>query len=95
MNLQELIIFGAKNAGSVAALGRIIDLSREATSAAKSQTRPLPIEACYKLSDYLKISPAIVVAINEMATEHDPEKIAYWQEYLAKHDISYIRHMMN
>ena len=83
MTLSEYIDAGAKKAGSVAELGRLLGLTREATTAAKSERRQLPIDACIKLADYIDADRIAVISANELATEKKEEKRAFWSHLLA------------
>ena len=82
MQLHEIIENGAKKANSVAELARIIGVTREAASAAKSHKRPLPTDAAVKLAQYLEIDPLAVIAANELATEKKEEKRAFWHPFV-------------
>lgn len=93
MTLSEYIDAGAKKAGSVAELGRLLGLSREATTAAKSERRQLPIDACIKLADYIEADRIAVISANELATEKKEEKRAFWSHLLLSPNTSYIRHI--
>lgn len=84
MELREYIEKAANTAGSVAELARMLDLSREATSLAKGHKRPLPIDACVKLADYIKVDRMNVIAANELATEKKVEKREYWKGLLER-----------
>lgn len=94
MTLSDYIEAGARKAGSVAELGRMFGLTREAVSSAKGLKRQLPIDACIKLADYIEADRIAVLAANELATEKKEEKRAFWSGLLSPKE-SYIRHMMN
>ena len=82
MQLHELIENGANKAGSVAELARIIGVTREAASAAKSHKRPLPTDAAVKLAQYLRMDALCVIAANELATEKKEDKRAFWSPFV-------------
>ena len=83
MKLCEYIEEAAKKAGSVAELGRLLGITREATTQAKSEKRPLPLDACVKLADYIGSDRMAVIAANELATEKKEEKRTFWTSFLA------------
>lgn len=95
MTLTDYIEAGAKKAGSVAELARIIGATREITSAAKSMKRPVPLDCAIKLADYIEADRIAVISANELATEKKPEKRDFWSHLLAAPQQSYIRQMMN
>lgn len=78
MTLTDYIEAGAKKAGSVAELARIIGATREITSAAKSMKRPVPLDCAIKLADYIEADRIAVISANELATEKKEEKRAFW-----------------
>lgn len=80
--LGDYIEEGAKKAGSVAELGRLLGVNREAVSNAKSHRRALPLDACVKLADYLDAPLRSVIAANELATEKKEEKQAFWMQFV-------------
>jgi len=82
MQLNELIEKGAEKAGSIAALGRQLDLSREAVAHARAHKRPLPIDAAVRLADYIGEDLRKVIAANELATEKKEEKRAFWSPFV-------------
>lgn len=82
MELRELIELGANKAGSVAALGRILDLTREATTQAKSHKRKLPTDAVIKLADYIGVELRVVTAANELVTEKDEAKRRFYAPFV-------------
>lgn len=94
MNLSDYMETGARKAGSVAELARIIGTAREHASAAKSMKKPLPLDSAIKLADYIEADRMSVIAANELATEKKEEKRAFWGSLLNPKE-SYVRHMMN
>lgn len=82
MELRDYLEIGAEKAGSVAALARILGLTREATTQAKSHKRKLPTDAVFKLADYIDAEVKPLTAANELVTEKDAEKQAYWRPFV-------------
>ena len=95
MNLSDYMEIGAKKAGSVAELARIIGTAREHASAAKSMKKPLPLDSAIKLADYIEADRITVISANELSTEKKEEKREFWSHLLLSPNKSYIRHMMN
>ena len=97
MKLHDYIEKGAAKAGSVAELARVLGLTREQVSAAKSEKRQLPTHCAIKLANYLDADRIAVISANELATEKRPEIQEFWRGLLTPKtgDLSYIRHMMN
>jgi hypothetical protein len=82
MELREFIEIGAAKAGSVAALGRLLDLTREATTQAKSHKRKLPADAVMKLADYINVDLRTLTAANELVTEKDEAKRSFYLPFV-------------
>ena len=78
MQLRDYIEEGAKKAGSLTALGKMLDMSQPTISAAKGHRRPLTNKACFQLADYIGADLKAVIAANELVTEKDEEKRAFW-----------------
>jgi hypothetical protein len=82
MELRDFIEMGAHKAGSVAALGRLLDLTREATTQAKSHKRKLPTDAVMKLADYIGVELRVITAANELVTEKDEAKRNFYRPFV-------------
>ena len=82
MELRDLLELGAKKAGSLTALGKILDVSQPNMSHAKAHKARLPADAVVRLSDYLGIELRIVMAANELATEKKEEKRRFWSPFV-------------
>lgn len=82
MELRDLLELGAKKAGSLTALGKILDVSQPNMSHAKAHKARLPADAVVRLSDYLGIDLRIVMAANELATEKKEEKRRFWSPFV-------------
>lgn len=96
MLMKDYIEQGAAKAGSLSALGRLLNMSQPDMSNAKAHKRALPIDGAVKLADYLGADLRAVLAANELVTEKKEEKRAFWSTFLGENaGKSYIRHMMN
>ena len=95
MKLNDYIEAGAKKAGSLTALGKLLGMSQPDMSNARAMRRALPIDGAIKLADYIGADRIAVISANELATEKKEEKRAFWSQLLAAPETSYIRHMMN
>lgn len=94
MELREFIEAGATKAGSLTALGKVLDMCQPSMSSVKAHKRGLPIDLCIKLADYIGADRIAVISANELATEKKPEKIEFWSHLLAVvPNQSYIRHI--
>lgn len=82
MQLKDYINAGAIKAEGLTALGKMLGLTQPAISAAKAQTRPLPIDAVVKLADYIGADLKAVIAANELVTEKKEEKRKYWLPFV-------------
>jgi hypothetical protein len=82
MELREYLEIGARKAGSLTALGKILDVSQPNMSHAKSQKAKLPIDAATRLADYIETDLKAVIAANELVTEKKEQKRAYWRPFL-------------
>lgn len=93
MELRDYIEAGAKKAGSLTALGKLLDLDQRNMTSAKAHRRGLPADAAIKLADYIEADRIAVISANELATEKKEEKRAFWSHLLAAPNTSYIRHI--
>jgi hypothetical protein len=82
MELRELLELGAQKAGNLTALGRQLGLAQQTMDAAKRHKRPLPVAAAVQLADYIGADRIEVIAANELATEKDEKKRAYWAPFV-------------
>ncbi len=81
MELRDYIEEGATKAGSLTALGRMLDISQPDMSNAKAMRKPLPVKAIVQLAEYIGADLKAVIAANELATEKDERKRAFWFPY--------------
>lgn len=82
MELRDYIEQGAKKAGSLTALGNLLDMSQPFISKAKAHTRPLPAKAVVQLAEYINADLKAVMAANELVTEKDERKRAFWAPFV-------------
>jgi hypothetical protein len=82
MELRDYLEIGAKKAGSLTALGKILNISQPNMSNAKAQKKGLPLDAAVKLADYIDEELKAVIAANELVTEKKEEKRAYWRPFI-------------
>lgn len=83
MNLRELIDRGANKAGTLTALGKILDVSQPNMSHARAMRKPLTMRHVVALADYIGEDLRLVIAANELVTETNNEKRQYWLNTLA------------
>ena len=82
MLMRDYIEQGAKKAGSLTALGKELGLVQQSISAAKDHKRPLPVKAVVQLADYIGADLKSVIAANELVTEKDEAKRAFWTPFV-------------
>ena len=82
MELREYIEEGAAKAGSVSALARMFGMNQPDLSNAKSHKRPLPAKAVVQLAEYIGADLKSVIAANELVTEKDEAKRAFWSPFV-------------
>lgn len=82
MELRDYLELGAKKAGGLTALGKMLDLSQPFMSNAKAHRKPLPIDAVVKLAELINADLKSVIAANELVTEKKEEKRAYWRPFV-------------
>lgn len=81
MELREFIEIGAKKAGSLTELGKMLGQDQRNMTSAKGHRRPLPLDAAVKLADYVGADLRAVIAANELVTEKKEEKRAFWTPF--------------
>lgn len=82
MELRDYIEAGAKKAGSLTTLGKILDISQPNMSHAKAQKKGIPLDAAVKLADFIGEDVRRVIAANELVTEKKEEKRAFWRPFV-------------
>lgn len=82
MELRDYIEQGAKKAGSLTELGKMLDMSQPFISKAKAHTRPLPAKAVVQLAEFIEADLRAVIAANELVTEKDEKKRAFWHPFV-------------
>lgn len=82
MELKEFIEIGERKAGSLTALGKILDVSQPNMSHCKAHKARLPLDAASKLADYIEADLRAVIAANQLATETKEQKKAYWRPFV-------------
>lgn len=78
MQLKDYIEEGAKKAGSLTALGNMLGISQPNMSHAKAMKTALPAKAVVQLADYIGADLKAIIAANELVTEKDEAKRAFW-----------------
>lgn len=78
MQLKDYIEEGAKKAGSLTALGLLLGMSQPNLSHCKAMKKALPAKAVVQLADYIGADLKAVIAANELVTEKDEAKRAFW-----------------
>lgn len=84
MELRDYIEQGAKKAGSLTALGNMLDMSQPTISGAKAHKRPLTAMAVVKLAHFLNADLEALLAANELVTEKNEEKRTFWSHLLGQ-----------
>lgn len=82
MELRDYLEIGATKAGSLTALGKILDVSQPNMSHAKAHKAKLPLDAVTRLADYINADLKTLLAANELVTEKKEEKRAYWRPFV-------------
>jgi len=82
MELKDFLEVGSQKAGSLTALGKLLDMSQPRMSRSKGQKEPLPIDAAVKLADYIGADLRAVIAANELVTEKKEEKRRFWAPFV-------------
>lgn len=82
MELKDFLEIGAQKAGSLTALGKLLDMSQPHISRSKSQKRPMPLDAAVKLADYIGADLRAVIAANELVSEKKEEKRRFWSPFV-------------
>ena len=77
MLLRDYIDQGAIKAGSLTALGKMLDMSQPNLSHAKAMKKALPAKAVVQLAEFINADLKAVIAANELATEKDEAKRAF------------------
>lgn len=82
MELRDYIEQAAKKAGSLTELGLMLGISQPHMSHAKAMKKPLPVKAIVQLSEYIGADLKAVIAANELVTEKDEKKRAFWSPFV-------------
>ncbi len=82
MELRDYIDEAAKKAGSVSALARMLGLNQPDVSNAKAMKKRLPNQAVVEIADYIGADLKAVIAANELVTEKDEVKRAFWSPFV-------------
>jgi hypothetical protein len=82
MELRDYIEQGAKKAGSLTALGLMLGMSQPNISNVKAHKKPLPVKAVVELAEYIGEDLKAVIAANELVTEKDEKKRAFWSPFV-------------
>ncbi|UCV24908.1 hypothetical protein [Ferribacterium limneticum] len=82
MELRDYIDTGAKKAGSLTALGLMLGMSQPQISGVKAHRRSLPMKAAVELAEFIGADLKAVIAANELVTEKDEKKRAFWHPFV-------------
>lgn len=82
MTLADYIDAGTKKAGSLTALGRLLEISQPDMSKAKAMKNRIPTKAAVQLAEYIGADLKAVIAANELVTEKDERKRAFWNPFV-------------
>lgn len=82
MLMKDYIEQGARKAGSLTALGNMLQMSQPNISHAKAMKTKLPAQAVVQLADYIDADLKAVIAANELVTEKDEAKRAFWSPFV-------------
>lgn len=81
MQLADYINKGATKAGSLTALGRMLEISQPDMSKARAMKTRIPTKGAVQLAEYINEDVTAVVAANELVTEKDEGKRDFWRKY--------------
>lgn len=79
MELRDYIDIGAKKAGSLTELGKLLDMSQPTISGAKAHKRPMTDVQLKKLATYINVSFDELVAANNIAMGKNVE---FWRPFV-------------
>jgi len=82
MELRDYIEQAANKAGSVSALARMLGLNQPDVSNAKAMKKRLPNKAVVEIAEYIGADLKAVIAANELVTEKDEAKRAFWSPFV-------------
>jgi hypothetical protein len=81
MELREYLEIGAKKAGNLTALGKMLDINQPMMSNIKAHKEKLPIAAAAQLADFIGADFKAVIAANELALETKQRRRNYWLNF--------------
>ncbi len=67
MTLRDYIEAGAKKAGSLTALGKMLDLTQPQISTIKAEKKPLPDKQLAQLAEYIDVPAIELIRANNIA----------------------------
>lgn len=78
MQLRDYIEAGAKKAGTLTALGKMLDLTQPQISTIKAEKKPLPDKQLVQLAEYLGVPEAELIRANNLAMG---KNVDFWQRW--------------
>jgi hypothetical protein len=78
MELRDYIIKGSEKAGSLTALGKMLDLTQPQISTIKAHKKPLPDKALVTLAEYLSVPERDLIAANNIAMG---KHVEFWRPF--------------
>lgn len=78
MQLRDYIEAGAKKAGTLTALGKMLDLTQPQISTIKAEKKPLPDKQLVQLAEYLGIPEKELIRANNIAMG---KNVDFWQQW--------------
>jgi hypothetical protein len=91
MQLRDYINAGIEATGDRKHLAKLLGMTPDNVSNAKSHGRGLPNDACVKLATLIDANPLEVIAASELATEKKNEKREFWSHLLATPSLSMLK----
>ncbi len=78
MKLRDYIEAGAQKAGTLTALGKMLDLTQPQISTIKAEKKPLPDKQLVQLAAYLGVPEADLIRANNLAMGKNVE---FWEQW--------------
>lgn len=79
MELRDYINMGSQKAGSLTALGKMLDLTQPQISTIKAQKKPLPDKSLVTLAEYLGVAEKELIAANNIAMG---KNVDFWRPFV-------------
>lgn len=81
MELRDYIDMGAKKAGSLTALAKMLEMSQPTISGVRAHKRPLPDMQLIQLAEYLGVNERELIAANNIAMG---KHVEFWRPFVMR-----------